>query len=226
MRKLVIVLTLVIITLFLIKRKDMTWRQSFLKTVYPLVMLKSKWFPHEKSVQVNSKGIQPVISFYTLHAISNNGAIVDFNVFKGKKVLIVNTASDCGFTAQYDELEELHSRYKDSLIIIGFPANDFKQQEQKNDAAIAEFCKINFVVTVSLMQKSQVVKGPEQNQVFQWLTQADKNGWCSQQPLWNFSKYIINENGVLVGFFAHTVSPLDKKLLKLINSSPDPFSTR
>ena len=86
MRKLVIVLTLVIITLFLIKRKDMTWRQSFLKTVYPLVMLKNKWFPHERSVQVNSKGIQPVISCYILQAIANNGAIVDFNIFKGKKV--------------------------------------------------------------------------------------------------------------------------------------------
>jgi glutathione peroxidase len=215
MKKFLIIPVVILITLLLIKKKDMTWRQSFLKTVYPLIMLKSKWFPHEKSVQLNSKGIQPAISFYTLQATANNGAVVDFNAFKGKKVLIVNTASDCGFTAQYDELETLHQRYKDKLVIIGFPANDFKQQEQKDDVSIAEFCKVNFGVTFLLMQKSHV-KGPEQNAVFQWLTDPEQNGWCNQQPLWNFSKYIINEEGVLVAFFAHTVSPLDKGILQLI----------
>jgi glutathione peroxidase len=132
---------------------------------------------------------------------------------KGKKVLIVNTASDCGFTGQYDELEKLHQQYKDKLIILGFPANDFKEQEKGDDAGIAEFCKVNFGVTFQLMQKSHVVKSAEQNPVFAWLSHKEKNGWCEQQPVWNFSKYLINEEGVLVGFYAQTVSPLSIQLI-------------
>lgn len=194
----------------------MTWRQSFLKTVYPLVMLKGKWFPDKKQVQANRNNMQPLISFYSLQVIANNGTILHFNDFKGKKVLIVNTASDCGFTAQYNELEELQKKYKDKLVILGFPANDFKGQEKKDDATIAEFCKVNFGVSFQLMQKSHVIKGSGQNSVFQWLTQAEKNGWCNQQPLWNFSKYLVNEEGILVGFFAHTVSPVDKEMIAAI----------
>ena len=216
MKKLVVILTVLCITLLIIKRKEMTWRQSLLKTVYPLIILKEKWFPGEKSVQLNSKKVLAPVSFYTLHATANNGAGINFAAFTGKKILIVNTASDCGFTAQYDELETLHQRYKDKLIILGFPANDFKQQEKKDDAAIATFCKINYGVSFSLMQKSHVVRGVEQNPVFEWLTDAGRNGWCSQQPLWNFSKYLVDENGMLIGFFAPMVSPLDNKLVRFI----------
>ncbi len=193
----------------------MTWRQSFLKTVYPLVMLKGKMFPDKKAIQVNTAKTQPVISFYTLRAIANNGEPIDFSAFKGKKVLIVNTASNCGYTAQYDELEKLHQQYKD-LVILGFPANDFKQQEKKDNAAIAEFCKVNFGITFPLMEKSHVVKGPEQNPVFAWLTNAKQNGWCDQQPVWNFSKYLINEDGVLTNFFSMTVSPLSTTVISAL----------
>jgi glutathione peroxidase len=207
MRKLFLFLTVVIIVLFLIKRKDMTWRQSILRSVYPLIMLKGKLFPGSKDVQLNTGKITPPVSFYSLTAISNKGDTVHFNQFRGKKVLIVNTASDCGFTAQYDELEKLYQQYKDQLVILAFPANDFKEQEKKDDAAIAEFCKINYGVTFPLMQKSHVIKGPEQHPVFQWLTQRMQNGWCTQQPMWNFSKYIINEEGVLMGFYSQTISP-------------------
>jgi len=213
MKKLLLIFLVILLSLILIKRKNMTWRQSFLKTVYPLVMLRSKLFQHEKSIQLNKQNIQPINSFYDLKAVANNGTPVDFAQFKGKKVLIVNTASDCGFTAQYDELEKLHQQYKDKLVILGFPANDFKEQEKQDDAAIAEFCKINFGVTFQLMQKSHVVKGAEQNPVFQWLTHKEKNGWCDQQPVWNFSKYLINEQGVLTHFFAQTVSPLGKEVV-------------
>ncbi len=194
----------------------MTWRQSLLKTVYPLIILKEKWFPGERSVQLNNKKIQAPVSFYTLHTTANNGTGIDFGAFTGKKILIVNTASDCGFTAQYDEFETLHQRYKDKLIILGFPANDFKQQEKKDDAEIASFCKINYGVSFPLMQKSHVVRGVEQNSVFEWLTDAGRNGWCNQPPIWNFSKYLVDEHGVLIGFFAPTVSPMDKKVLSVI----------
>lgn len=212
MKKLFLLLAVILLTLFIIKRKNMTFRQSFLKALYPLIMLRGKLFPNEKSVQLNKQNIQPLHSFYDLKAVGNNGAAIDFATFKGKKVLIVNTASDCGFTGQYDELEKLHQQYKDKLIILGFPANDFKEQEKGDDAGIAEFCTINFGVTFQLMQKSHVVKSTEQNPAFVWLSHKEQNGWCEQQPVWNFSKYLINEEGVLVGFYAQTVSPMGKEI--------------
>jgi glutathione peroxidase len=196
----------------LIKRKDMTWRQSILKTIYPLIMLKGKLFPGSKDVQVNKDQKQPVNSFYTLKAVNNHGDTIDFSQFKGKKVMIINTASDCGFTGQYDELEKLHQQYKDKLVMLAFPANDFKEQEKKDDAAIAEFCKVNYGITFMLMQKTHVIKGAEQNPVFQWLSHKEQNGWCEQVPVWNFSKYTINEEGVLTHFFSQMVSPLSKEV--------------
>ncbi|GAC1437897.1 MAG: glutathione peroxidase [Sediminibacterium sp.] len=178
-------------------------------------MLKSKLFGRT-GMQENAGKIKPVVSFYGLKVIANNGSPIDFGRFKGKKVLLVNTASDCGFTRQYEELEQLHNRYKDKLVVLGFPANDFKQQEKKDDAAIAEFCKVNFGVTFQLMQKSQVVNGPMQNSIFAWLSHAEQNGWCNRQPAWNFCKYVVNEEGVLTHFFPQTISPLDKEVLAAI----------
>ena len=214
MKKLLLIIAIIVIGLMLIKRKDMTWRQSVLKTLYPLIMLKGKLFPAKNDIQVNENHKQPVNSFYALRAVNNQGDTVDFARFKGKKVLIVNTASDCGFTAQYDDLEKLHKKYKDKLVMIAFPANDFKEQEKKDDAAIAAFCKINYGISFQLMQKSHVVKGAEQNPVFRWLSHAEQNGWCEQQPVWNFSKYLIDENGVLTHFFSQSVSPISKEVEK------------
>jgi glutathione peroxidase len=216
MKKLLLLFIVVLIVLFLIKRKDMTWRQSLLKAAYPLIMLKSKLFPQEGSALVNSQHIQPVHSFYDLVAVANNGSPVNLSQFRGKKVMIVNTASDCGFTGQYDELEKLYKQYKDKLVILGFPSNDFKEQEKKDDTGIAEFCKVNFGVTFQLMQKTHVVKGAEQNPVFEWLSHKGKNGWCEQAPVWNFSKYLIDEKGMFTHFFAQTVSPLDKKVISAL----------
>mgnify|MGYP002144876574 FL=1 len=129
---------------------------------------------------------------------------------------MVNTASDCGYTGQYSELETLHQHYKNKLVVIGFPANDFKNQERKDDEAIASFCKLNYGVTFLLAKKSSVVKGAEQNIIFKWLSDSTKNGWCNTQPDWNFSKYLVDENGVLVGFFSKDVSPLDKKIVNAL----------
>lgn len=214
MKKILIIFAVVLVALLLIKRKDMTWRQSVLKTLYPVIMLKGKWFPDKKDIQVNREHSQPKNSFYALKAIANNGDTIDFSQFKGKKVLIVNTASDCGFTAQYDELEKLHQQYKDKLVMIAFPANDFKEQEKKDNQAIAAFCKVNYGVSFQLMQKTHVLKTAEQNPVFQWLSHTEQNGWCSQAPEWNFSKYLINENGELTHFFSQMVSPLSKEVEK------------
>lgn len=216
MKKLLLLSVVIIASLIIIKRKDMTWRQSFMKAIYPLIMLKGKIFPDKTAILTNTQKITPAVSFYDLTATANDGTVLDFHQFKGKKILIVNTASDCGFTGQYDELEKLHMQYKNKLVIIGFPANDFKEQEKADDATISQFCKINFGVTFQLMQKSHVVKGDHQNAVFNWLSHKEKNGWCEQQPVWNFSKYLIDENGTLVSFFKQTVSPLSDDVKKRI----------
>lgn len=213
MRKLLLIVLLIVIVLLLIKRKDMSLRQSIMKTIYPLIMLKGKLFAKKADYQSNDKNITPPVSFYTLHVTQNNGTIIDLNEYKGKKILIVNTASDCGYTGQFDDLEKLHQQNKD-LVILGFPANDFKQQEKKDDKAIAEFCKVNYGVTFPLMQKTHVIKGAEQNAVFKWLSDPAMNGWCAQQPVWNFNKYLVNEEGVLVGYFSQNISPLDTRVIK------------
>lgn len=214
--KILITIFVVIAFLIVIKQRNMTFRQSLLKAFYPVVMFTGKLFSTEKAVLVNDKNVIPPVSFYQLKAIENNGDTIKFEAFKGKKVLIVNTASDCGYTGQYDELEKLYQQYKNKLVVLGFPANDFKEQEKKNDTEIAHFCKLNYGVNFILMKKSHVIKVAEQNEVFKWLSDAAKNGWCNQQPLWNFSKYLIDENGVLTNLFAQTVSPLDKKVIKAI----------
>ncbi len=208
MRKLIVLAVLLTAAALLIKQKDMTWRQSLLKTLYPLIMLKGKVFGNKNDIKLNPGKAVPATSFYDLQAVKNNGDTLPFSTLKGKKVLIVNTASDCGFTGQYEELEKLHQQYGNQLVILGFPANDFKEQEKQSDTAIAAFCKINYGVSFPLMQKSSVVNGPAQHPVYQWLSHASSNGWNNQPPVWNFSKYLVDEQGVLQAFYTQMVSPL------------------
>lgn len=212
MKKLILLIVVLVVALLLVKQKNMTYRQSILKAIYPLIMLPGKLFGSAKAIQKNTANKLPAVSIYDLELELNNGTKVRMDQFKGKKILLVNTASDCGYTGQYEALEQLHKQYGSKLVVIGFPANDFKDQEKKDDAAIAEFCKINYGVSFLLAKKSSVIKGAEQNPLFAWLSHAEQNGWCNQQPVWNFSKYLVNETGVLTHFFAQTVSPLDAAL--------------
>jgi glutathione peroxidase len=188
--------------------KQMTYRQKILKAVYPAFM----WFT--KLTGMNSKqihaeeGKEPPVSFYSLKSVLNNGDTIDLSQFKGKKLLIVNTASNCGYTNQYTDLQKLADEYKDKLTVLGFPANDFKEQEKGTDEEIATFCKLNFGVTFPLMKKSVVIKSNRQHPVFQWLTDTSKNGWNKKAPSWNFSKYLVDEKGVLTNYFDPSVSPL------------------
>ena len=184
-----------------------------MQSVYSAIMLKGKIFGTANGVLLNEKNIAPITSFYSLQLTANNGTVTNLEQFKNKKILLVNTASDCGYTGQYSELETLHKQYKNKLVVIGFPANDFKNQESKDDTAIASFCKLNYGVTFLLAKKSSVIKSAEQNAIFKWLSDSTQNGWCNKQPDWNFSKYLINENGVLTGFFSKDVSPLDEKIV-------------
>jgi glutathione peroxidase len=191
--------------------KNMTYRQKVLKAVYPALMWITK-LAGKNSKKLNNMDKEPVTSFYTLKGILNNGDTLDFASLQGKKVLLVNTASDCGYTNQYDDLQKLAEQYKSKLVVLGFPANDFKEQEKGSDADIATFCKANFGVTFPLMKKSVVIKSAEQNPVFQWLTDSSKNGWSNQFPSWNFSKYLINEKGILTNYFDPSVSPLSAEV--------------
>jgi glutathione peroxidase len=195
--------------------KDMTVRQKVLKAIYPAFM----WFTRVRGknvLQLKNVEKTPPISFYSLRGTLNNGDTLNFESLKGKKVMIVNTASDCGYTDQYDALQKLYEMNKDSLVVIGFPANDFKEQEKRTDEEIAQFCRKNFGVTFPLMKKSVVKKTPEQNDIFKWLTDSSQNGWNTKQPSWNFSKYIVNENGVLTNYFGSSVSPLSKEVNEAI----------
>ena len=158
------------------------------------------------------------VSFYSLKDTTIDGKEFDFSQLKGKKVLLVNTASDCGYTGQYEELQKLYTRFSDKLMIIGFPANDFKEQEKGTDEEIAEFCKVNYAVSFLLMKKSSVIKDKQQNEVFKWLTDAAKNGWNRQQPTWNFSKYLVDEEGRLINYFDPGLSPLDKEIITAIEN--------
>ncbi|PWT99163.1 MAG: glutathione peroxidase [Bacteroidetes bacterium] len=191
----------------------MTVRQKILKAVYPI------WVPIAKIAGRNSKVISnknhssPTHSIYDLSFTLNNGKEQKLADFKGKKILLVNTASDCGYTPQYDDLEKIFQKYGNKVIVLGFPANDFKEQEKGDDAQIAEFCKVNFGVTFPLARKSTVIKGQNQDPVFRWLSNKSENGWNDQQPSWNFSKYLIDENGVLTNYFDPSISPSSKEVI-------------
>lgn len=196
--------------------KNMTYRQKVLKTVYPVLMWFTKLTGKNTKKMENDQTKVPVVSFYSLKGTLNNGDTLNFETLKGKKIMLVNTASDCGYTNQYEDLQKISEQFKDKLIVIGFPANDFKEQEKGSDKEIAEFCKKNYGVTFPLMQKSSVIKSPQQNSVYQWLTDSAKNGWNSKPPSWNFGKYIINEEGRLTNYFASSISPLSSDVLNAL----------
>lgn len=210
MIKFAIVFGVIVGSVLVMKKKDMSYRQSILKSMYPVIMFPGKLMGAKNASKLNIENKQPQKDFYALQAILNNGDTLSFETFRGKKVLLVNTASDCGYTGQYKELEALYQQHKDNLIVVGFPANDFKGQEKKSDADIASFCKVNYGVTFLLMRKGSVVKGSEQQGVYEWLSSANANGWCNQAPVWNFCKYVVSEEGVLQAYFPQTVSPLDE----------------
>lgn len=225
MRKLkrLLIVVLTVITLFVVyvlivnrNMQQLTWKQKVLRAVYPAFM----WITRKtgkNTEQLANKNPQAQVSFYSLQAELINGEPLTFESLKGKKILLVNTASDCGYTRQYEDLQALYEEKRDSLIIIGFPANDFKEQEKGTDEEIGTFCKMNFGVSFPLVKKSVVIRSAGQNPVFQWLTDPAKNGWNSKVPSWNFSKYLVNEEGQLTHYFDPSVSPHDEAVLKALS---------
>jgi glutathione peroxidase len=158
----------------------------------------------------------PVKSIYSFKIKALDGSTIDFSKFKGKKILVVNTASHCGFTPQYEGLEKLYKENKDKLVIVGFPSDNFGGQEFQNDDSISSFCKKNFGVTFPLTTRVDV-KGDKATPVFKYLCHKDENGVLDATISWNFNKFIIDENGNLLQHFDSKVTPDSPELLKYIN---------
>ncbi|WP_299890837.1 glutathione peroxidase [uncultured Lacinutrix sp.] len=152
-------------------------------------------------------------SLYSIKINSINGIPVNFIEFKGKKILFVNVASKCGFTPQYKALQKLSDTYKESLVVIGVPCNQFGKQEPGKASEIESFCKVNYGVTFLISEKIDV-KGGDIHPLYQWLTQKVKNGSKNSSVKWNFQKYLVNENGELIDYFYSITKPLSKKIIK------------
>jgi glutathione peroxidase len=153
---------------------------------------------------------EKTMNFYDFKTTTLDGKPFDFESLKGKRVLIVNTASECGYTPQYKQLQELYATYGgEKFVIIGFPANNFGGQEPGSDAEIASFCEKNYGVTFPMMSKISV-KGDDADPIYNWLTQKELNGVADAKVKWNFHKFLIDENGMWVKELSSSVSPLDE----------------
>lgn len=152
-------------------------------------------------------------SIYNFTLKSIDGIDIPLSNYKGKKFIILNVASKCGFTPQYADWQAFYSKYGNQIAILGFPANDFLGQEPGKEDEIKSFCLKNYGVTFQLFSKSHV-KGKNKSALYTWLTDKKQNGWNSQAPTWNFCKYLIDENGELVAFFASAVKPDNPAFLK------------
>lgn len=164
-------------------------------------MLAGLFSPKEKAVD----------SIYELTINSLEGKPIDFSQYKDKTLLIVNTASKCGYTYQYEDLQKLHEQFGDKVTILGFPANNFMWQEPGSNNEIASFCQKNYGVTFQMFEKISV-KGRDAHPLYKWLTK--KSG---EKPSWNFCKYIIDKKGNVIGFFGPKVKPMDQEIIEKIN---------
>jgi glutathione peroxidase len=159
--------------------------------------------------------LDPLTSFYNLEANSIFGEATKMEQYKGKKILVVNVASKCGLTPQYAQLEKLYQEHSDKLIILGFPSNDFLRQEPGTNKQIATFCSTKYAVTFPLFEKIKV-RGSKKHSIYDWLTDPKQNGWNKKGPSWNFTKYLIDENGKLIKRFSPKTSPLSSEITTLI----------
>jgi glutathione peroxidase len=162
-------------------------------------------------------GFNQTSGFYDFKVKTLEGGDFDFSSLRGKKVMIVNTASKCGYTPQYKDLEEMYEKYQGDLVIIGFPANNFANQEPGSASDIQKFCTEKYGVTFPMMEKISV-KGDDMHPLYMWLTSKDKNGVIDSEVKWNFQKYLIDENGKLVDVIYSKEKPSSEKVTAWISS--------
>jgi len=155
-------------------------------------------------------------SIYSFKVPGLEGGTIDFSKFKGKKILVVNTASKCGLTPQYDELEKLYKEHSNNLVIVGFPANNFAGQEPGTNTEIAEFCKKNYGVSFPMAEKVSV-KGDDIAPIFKYLVEEAARKGIKDPISWNFTKFLLDEKGELVTVFSPKTKPLSEEVLKYLN---------
>ena len=155
-------------------------------------------------------------SVYDIDLNNIDGVNIDLSKFKGKYILFVNVASNCGFTKQYADLEKLYQQYKQELVVIGLPCNQFGGQEPGNSIEIKQFCQKNYGVSFPITEKINV-KGENIHQLYSWLTDKEKNGNINSNVKWNFQKYLVGRSGELVNYFYSTTNPLSNKITSLLN---------
>ncbi len=151
-------------------------------------------------------------SIYDFKVEGLDGGTIDFSAYKGKKILIVNTASQCGYTPQYQALQELYNKFGGTVVVVGFPANNFGGQEPGTNSEIKTFCTKNYGVTFPMAAKVSV-KGDDIAPIFKWLTSKTQNGVMDAEIKWNFTKFLIDENGHLVAKFDSKVAPMDAEIV-------------
>ncbi len=150
------------------------------------------------------------MGFYDFTMNGIDGTAIDFSQYKGRKVLLVNTASECGYTPQYEDLQNLHETHGDKVVVLGFPANNFGGQEPGSNDNIAQFCQVNYGVSFPLFEKISVT-GSDRHELYQWLEQENGN-----QPNWNFCKYLVDEQGKVLAFFPSSVNPMEEAITNLL----------
>jgi len=190
-------------------------KRKYVITIFATLFLGAIALYSMYSTQTNKVIVRPMenttidstaSSIFQFTVNSLDGKPVSLEQFKGKKIILLNVASECGFTPQYADWQKFYDANKESVVVLGFPANDFGAQEPGSAAEIGSFCQKNYGVTFPMFEKVSV-KGESQAPLYKWLTDPAQNGWNSQAPSWNFCKYIVDENGKLTHFFASNVKP-------------------
>lgn len=176
-------------------------------TVFSFVFIVFMGLTTDQSHQLHAQSI------HRFKMASIDGGEIDFSQFKGKKILIVNVASECGYTSQYAKLQELSVKYADKLVVVGIPCNDFGGQEPGSNEKIAAFCQSRYGVTFPMTTKVKI-KGEGQHPIYKWLTNKSENGVSDAKVTWNFNKFLIDEQGRWMEHFSSGVGPLDKKILE------------
>jgi glutathione peroxidase len=191
----------------------MTSIKSFFVMLFSLI---SGIFADKKEIAAAPSEFSSVGSFYEFKMPALAGSeTIELSRYKGKKVVILNVASKCGYTPQYTDWQKFHEQYGEKIVVLGFPANNFGSQEPGSDSEIGAFCQKNYGVTFQMFSKVDVT-GDKQHPLFKWLSTKSLNGWNDKAPSWNFCKYVIDENGKLTHFFASGIKPTDAEFKKAV----------
>ena len=171
--------------------------------------------PKGNIIVSDSHSKEPTSTIFNFKMKNIYGDVITLDKYKGKKILIVNVASNCGYTSQYNDLQKLQDRFKNKLQVIAFPCNDFGFQEPGTSEQIAEFCEVNYNIKFPIMEKINIRRSPT-HPLYEWLSNSELNGWNDSKPKWNFYKYLIDENGKLINLFNSAISPLSNHIIEAI----------